>query len=54
MKSLSDRVVARLQADMQLPDLTGTRYNLLRLSGLWRHGQCVAGRGHGARSAEWR
>jgi serine/threonine protein kinase len=30
MKSLSDRVVARLQADMQLPDLSGTRYNLLR------------------------
>jgi eukaryotic-like serine/threonine-protein kinase len=30
MKSLSDRVVARLQADMQIPDLSGTRYNLLR------------------------
>ena len=30
MKSLSDRVVARLQADMQLPDLSGTRYTLLR------------------------
>ena len=30
MKSLSNRVVARLQADMQLPDLSGTRYNLLR------------------------
>jgi eukaryotic-like serine/threonine-protein kinase len=30
MKSLSDRVIARLQADMQLPDLSGTRYNLLR------------------------
>jgi serine/threonine protein kinase len=30
MKSLSDRVVARLRADMQLPDLSGTRYNLLR------------------------
>jgi serine/threonine protein kinase len=30
MKNLSDRVVARLQADMQLPDLRGTRYNLLR------------------------
>jgi serine/threonine protein kinase len=30
MKTLSDRVVARLQADMQLPDLSGTRYNLLR------------------------
>jgi len=30
MKSLSDRVVARLQADMRLPDLSGTRYNLLR------------------------
>ena len=30
MKSLSDRVVARLQADMQLPDLSGTRYSLLR------------------------
>jgi len=30
MKSLSHRVVARLQAGMQLPDLNGTRYNLLR------------------------
>jgi len=30
MKSLPDRVVARLQADMQRPDLSGTRYNLLR------------------------
>jgi serine/threonine protein kinase len=30
MKNLSDRVVARLQAEMQLPDLSGTRYNLLR------------------------
>jgi len=30
MKSLSDRVLARLQADMQMPDLSGTRYNLLR------------------------
>jgi eukaryotic-like serine/threonine-protein kinase len=30
MKSLSDRVIARLQAGMQLPDLSGTRYNLLR------------------------
>src|ERR1700732_4603195 len=30
MKSLSNRVVARLQADMQLPDLSGTRYRLLR------------------------
>lgn len=30
MKRLSDRVVARLQADMQLPDLSGTRYNLMR------------------------
>jgi eukaryotic-like serine/threonine-protein kinase len=30
MKSLSDRVLARLQAEMQLPDLSGTRYNLLR------------------------
>jgi eukaryotic-like serine/threonine-protein kinase len=30
MKSLSDKVVARLQADMQLPDLSGTRYTLLR------------------------
>jgi serine/threonine protein kinase len=30
MKRLSDRVVARLQADMQLPDLSGTRYRLLR------------------------
>jgi len=30
MKSLSDKVVARLQADMRLPDLSGTRYNLLR------------------------
>lgn len=30
MKSLSDKLVARLQADMQLPDLSGTRYKLLR------------------------
>jgi eukaryotic-like serine/threonine-protein kinase len=30
MKNLSDRVVARLQAEMQLPDLSGTRYNLMR------------------------
>ena len=30
MKNLSDRVVARLQAEMQLPDLNGTRYNLVR------------------------
>ena len=30
MKRLSDRVVARLQAEMELPDLSGTRYNLLR------------------------
>ena len=30
MKSLSDKVVARLQADMQRPDLSGTRYNLVR------------------------
>src|SRR3984957_9180667 len=30
MKRLSDRVVARLQTDMQLPDLSGTRYRLLR------------------------
>lgn len=30
MKRLSDRVVARLQADMQLPDLSGTRYQVLR------------------------
>ena len=30
MKNLSDRVVARLQAEMQLPDLSGTRYNLVR------------------------
>jgi eukaryotic-like serine/threonine-protein kinase len=30
MKRLSDRVVARLQSDMQLPDLSGTRYNLVR------------------------
>src|SRR5215470_14868345 len=30
MRSLSDRVVARLQANMRLPDLTGTRYRLLR------------------------
>jgi serine/threonine protein kinase len=33
MKNLSDRVVARLQAEMQLPDLSGTRYNLLRYVG---------------------
>jgi eukaryotic-like serine/threonine-protein kinase len=30
MKQLSDSVVARLRADMQVPDLTGTRYALLR------------------------
>ena len=29
MKRLSDVVVSRLQADMRLPDLTGTRYKLL-------------------------
>jgi serine/threonine protein kinase len=29
MKQLSDRVVARLTADMQAPDVSGTRYNLL-------------------------
>ncbi len=30
MKRLSDSVVARLQADMQVPDLTGTRYAVVR------------------------
>jgi serine/threonine protein kinase len=30
MKSLSDRVVAKLQADMQLPDFSGTRYNFVQ------------------------
>ena len=30
MKRLSDRVVAKLQADMQVPDLSGTRYNIVR------------------------
>ena len=30
MKNLSDRLVAKLQAEMQLPNLIGTRYNLLR------------------------
>jgi len=30
MKSLSDSVVARLRADMQVPDLTGTRYGVVR------------------------
>src|SRR6202043_2903497 len=30
MRSLSKGGVARLQADMQLPDLSGTRYRLLR------------------------
>jgi serine/threonine protein kinase len=30
MKNLSDRVVARLQSEMQLPDLSATRYNLVR------------------------
>jgi serine/threonine protein kinase len=29
MRSLSDSVVARLRADMQLPDLTGTRYGVV-------------------------
>lgn len=30
MKRLSDVVVARLQAEMQVPDLSGTRYNVVR------------------------
>jgi eukaryotic-like serine/threonine-protein kinase len=30
MKRLSDGVVAKLQAEMQVPDLTGTRYNVVR------------------------
>src|SRR5690348_16641987 len=30
MKRLSDGVVAKLQAEMQVPDLTGTRYNAVR------------------------
>jgi eukaryotic-like serine/threonine-protein kinase len=30
VRRLSDRVVARLQADMQLPDVNGTRYHVLR------------------------
>jgi serine/threonine protein kinase len=30
VKNLSDRLVAKLQAEMQLPNLIGTRYNLLR------------------------
>ena len=30
MTQLSDKVVARLQAEMQVPDLTGTRYRLVR------------------------
>jgi eukaryotic-like serine/threonine-protein kinase len=30
MKRLSDGVVAKLQADMQVPDLAGTRYNVVR------------------------
>jgi serine/threonine protein kinase len=30
MKSLSDTVLVQLQADMQVPDLNGTRYNGLR------------------------
>ena len=30
MKQLSDSVVARLRADMQVPDLTGTRYAVVR------------------------
>ena len=29
MKRLSDTVLAKLQADMQVPDLSGTRYNVL-------------------------
>lgn len=29
MRQLSDKVVARLQTDMQAPDLTGTRYSLV-------------------------
>lgn len=30
MKRLTDSAVARLQADMQLPDLSGTRYRIIR------------------------
>jgi serine/threonine protein kinase len=30
VRQLTDKVVARLQADMQSPDLTGTRYRLVR------------------------
>jgi eukaryotic-like serine/threonine-protein kinase len=30
VKHLSDKVVAKLQAEIQAPDLTGTRYNLVR------------------------
>ncbi|MGA7928984.1 MAG: serine/threonine-protein kinase [Candidatus Sulfotelmatobacter sp.] len=30
MKQLSDRIVAKLQAEMQVPDLAGTRYSVVR------------------------
>ena len=30
MKPLTDSAVARLQTDMQLPDLSGTRYRIIR------------------------
>ena len=30
MKPLTDSAVARLQTDMQLPDLSGTRYRVIR------------------------
>jgi serine/threonine protein kinase len=30
VKQLSDRIVAKLQAEMQVPDLAGTRYSVVR------------------------
>ena len=33
MKYLPDQVVARLQTEMQIPDLSGTRYHALKFLG---------------------
>ena len=42
MKFLPDQVVARLQSEMQTPDLAGTRYRALRFLG------------HGGMGSVWR
>jgi serine/threonine protein kinase len=50
VKPLSDAMVARLQADMQAPDLDGTRYNLVRylarggMGSVWLAEDTVLGR----------